>query len=91
MNRRVKILLVSNLLWRHLFSRDDNKWKSHVVMEGFPEDGRVVGAEFDFTYDRVALKIESATFPELRDGEAAPYFGIKVTNYHPEQPVQIGN
>lgn len=91
MNRRVKILLVSNTLWPHLFSRDDSKWKSHVVMEGFPEDGRVVGAEFDFTYDRVALKIESATFPELRDGEAAPYFSVSVSCYNQEYPVQIGN
>jgi hypothetical protein len=89
-NRRVKILLVSNVLWKHLLTRDDNQWKAHVVMEGFPEDGRVVDADFDWLHDRVGLKVESDTFDEVADGCICPYFTINVRSFVPEQPIAIG-
>jgi hypothetical protein len=89
-NRRVKILLISNILWPHLLMRDDTKWKCQTVMEGFPEDGRIVDANFDWFHDRVALKVESESFPEVSDGGEIPYFQITIKTYMPEQPIAIG-
>lgn len=88
--RRIKILSVSNMAWRALFSRNDYEFKSLVLMKGWPEDGRVVDAKFNWERDSVDLMVESATFDEAYPGCTIERFQINITTTLQDDPIAIG-
>jgi hypothetical protein len=80
-DRRLKILSISRELLPSLFMRDDlaNVQNGRLVkITGWPEDGAIVGLNYNIWRDTVDVQVESATFPIPKDGEELERFTLTV-------------
>jgi len=74
MSRRA-ILRVPLATMEKLFVEKKNV--SHLwCTNGIPEDGRIIFAEFESEYQRVAFVIESPSLDDMRPGECLPNIGL---------------
>jgi hypothetical protein len=78
-SNRLKILYVSSNLLLALFRQNDGR---QLYFEGMPEDARLVGVsdQIRFDKDQIALKIWSATFPEVMDGNQLSELKVVCSN-----------
>lgn len=83
MNRRIKHLRIDRDLLVAMFRQDCEK---QIVFDGMPEDAKIVGISESvyFLKDEIGLKVESASFPELGEGESIPELKITVMEVRPE-------
>ena len=75
-SRRIKIMSIDRECFAGLFRQQDRQ----LIFEGLPDDAMVVGISEHVFFDRdlIAIKFESATFPEVEEGHAAPELQITV-------------
>lgn len=71
-SRRLMVMRVSRSLLADLFKQDPRR--QVVVVEGLPEDARLVGLSEQayFDTDQIALKFESDRWPEVPHGQRIP-------------------
>lgn len=78
MENRLKIFRVSKELLIALFQQREGY---QVIFAGMPEDAKLIGISDHayFDYDQVALKIWSASFPEIMKGDRLLEFSLDVS------------
>src|SRR6185369_8666910 len=76
-------LRIDRELLAGLFRQNADK---QILFDGMPDDARIVGVSehLSFDQDLIALKVESATFPEVMPDFAVPALEVSVTEVRPE-------